>query len=147
MPSRQSELPSQEALWKPHITQQIWNMVSLLFLLLPLPYLFLHLYSGTGSDRRRKNLITGKFGSASLFTRHRHHCRESFGDIARLLQNNINEIVNQQVELVEADLNMVANENVMLESERDPEFRVRVGAAVESVLGELERIGRVFEDV
>jgi len=38
----------------------------------------------------------------------------------------VNEIVNQQVGLVEADLQMLRDENVVLESERDPELR-RVG--------------------
>ena len=57
------------------------------------------------------------------------------------------EIVNQQVGLVEADLHMLSNENVVLESERDPEFRTRVGAVVESVTAEVETIGRVFGDV
>jgi hypothetical protein len=59
----------------------------------------------------------------------------------------VNEIVNQQVGLVEADLQMLRDENVVLESERDPEFRRRVGAEVERVRGEVERIGRVVEDV
>jgi hypothetical protein len=59
----------------------------------------------------------------------------------------VNEIINQQVGLVEADLQMLRDENVVLESERDPEFRRRVGAEVERVRGEVERIGRVVEDV
>ena len=59
----------------------------------------------------------------------------------------MNEIVNQQVGLVEADLQMLRDENVALESERDPEFRRRVGGEVERVRGEVERIGRVVEDV
>jgi hypothetical protein len=59
----------------------------------------------------------------------------------------VNEIVNQQVGLVEADLQMLRDENVVLESERDPEFRRRVGAEVERARGEVERIGRVVENV
>ncbi|RYP50632.1 hypothetical protein DL768_003914 [Monosporascus sp. mg162] len=102
---------------------------------------------GSGSDRRRKDLITGKFGSPSLFNDHRHDCKEKFRDIARGLQDKVNEIVNQQVGLIEADLQMLRDENVMLESERDPEFRRRVGAEVERVKGEVDRIGRVVEDV
>lgn len=59
----------------------------------------------------------------------------------------MNELVNQQVGLIEADLRMLRDENVVLESERDPEFRRRVEAEVERVGGEVERIGRVVEDV
>ncbi|RYP01347.1 hypothetical protein DL765_010864 [Monosporascus sp. GIB2] len=102
---------------------------------------------GSGSDRRRKNLITGKFGSPSLFNDHRRDCKEKFRDIARGLQDKVNEVVNQQVGLIEADLRMLRDENVILESERDPEFRGRVGAEVESVRGEVDRIGRLVEDV
>ncbi|KAF2688370.1 hypothetical protein K458DRAFT_414140 [Lentithecium fluviatile CBS 122367] len=102
---------------------------------------------GNGSDRRRKDLITGKFGSPSLFNDHRRKCKESFRAIARALQEQVDEIVNQQVELVEADLRMLRDENVVLESERDPEFRRRVGAEVERVMGEVERIGHVVEEV
>ncbi|RYO90874.1 hypothetical protein DL766_001625 [Monosporascus sp. MC13-8B] len=86
---------------------------------------------GSGSDRRRKALITGKFGSPSLFNDHRHDCKAKFRDIARRLQDKVNEIVNHQVGLIEADLRMLRDENVMLESERDPEFRMRVGAEEE----------------
>ncbi|KAF2194396.1 hypothetical protein K469DRAFT_495226, partial [Zopfia rhizophila CBS 207.26] len=102
---------------------------------------------GSGSDRRRKDLITGKFSSPSLFNDHRRDCKEKFRDIARGLQDKVNEIVNQQVGLVEADLQMLRDENVVLESERDPEFRRRVGAEVERVKWEVDRIGRVVEDV
>lgn len=59
----------------------------------------------------------------------------------------MNEIVNQQVGLVEGDLHMLRDKNVVLESERDPEFRRRVMAEVERVRGEVERIGRVVGDV
>lgn len=57
------------------------------------------------------------------------------------------EIVNQQVWLVEADLQVLKDENVVLQSERDPEFRRRVGAEVERVRREVEGIRRAVEDV
>jgi len=56
-------------------------------------------------------------------------------------------IVKEQTELVEADLQMLRNENVVLESERDPEFRIRVGAEVEWARREVERIGRTVRGV
>ncbi|KAF2462919.1 uncharacterized protein BDR25DRAFT_298822 [Lindgomyces ingoldianus] len=102
---------------------------------------------GSGSDRRRKNLITGKFGSPSLFNDHRHDCKKRFRRIASGLQEKVDEVVNQQVGLVEADLQMLRDENVVLESERDPEFRRRVEVEVERVKGEVDRIGRMVEDV
>ena len=59
----------------------------------------------------------------------------------------MNEIINQQVQLIEADLEILGGENVVLESERDPEFRNGVAAEVEWIREEVEIIGRVFEDV
>jgi hypothetical protein len=102
---------------------------------------------GGGSDRRRKNLITGKFGSPALLNDHRSVCKESFREIARRLQDKVNEVVNQQVAAVEADLHMLSHENVALESEREPEFRRRLGAVVESAMEEVEEIGRVVGDI
>jgi hypothetical protein len=57
------------------------------------------------------------------------------------------EVVEQQIELMEADLQMLRDENVVLESERDPGFRMRVGAEVEWARLEAERIGRMVEVV
>jgi hypothetical protein len=104
-------------------------------------------YLGSGSDRRRKNLISGRFGSPSLFNDHRRDCKEKFRDIARELQDEVSEIVNQQVSLVEADLQTLRDRNVVLESESNPEFRRRLRTEVERIKGEVERIGRVVEDV
>lgn len=78
---------------------------------------------------------------------HRRDCKAEFRKIASELQDKVNEIVYQQVDLVEADLQMLRDENVVLESERNPEFRGRVMEEVRSVRREAERIGRVVADV
>jgi hypothetical protein len=52
------------------------------------------------------------------------------------------EVVKQQTGLLQADLQMLRDENVVLESERDPEFRRRVGSEVVRAKADAERIGR-----
>jgi hypothetical protein len=100
---------------------------------------------GSGSDRRRKNLITGRFGARGLFEEHRRECRKGFEDIAGALEDQLLEAVEEQVELVRANLQVLRDENVVLESERDPGFRRRVGAEMERVMGQVEELGRVVQ--
>ncbi|CAO2651427.1 Nn.00g039970.m01.CDS01 [Neocucurbitaria sp. VM-36] len=102
---------------------------------------------GTGSHRRRTSHITGRINSGSLFHEHRRFCKESFRDIVLELQDKLDEIVQEQLEFVEADLQILRDENVVLESERNPEFRRRVRAEMERVKGEVERLGRVVAHV
>lgn len=52
-------------------------------------------------------------------------------------------VVRQQVGYVETDLDVLRNENAVLESERDPEFKRRVETETERARREIERLGRV----
>ncbi|KAI2485011.1 hypothetical protein Ptr902_03951 [Pyrenophora tritici-repentis] len=83
---------------------------------------------GSGSDRRRKTLMTGAFGSVHMFNDQRRACKADFRDIACSLQKKVNESIRQQVQLIEADLQILKDGNTVLESERDPDFRSRVEA-------------------
>ncbi|KAJ4363420.1 hypothetical protein N0V83_009713 [Neocucurbitaria cava] len=98
---------------------------------------------GAGSDRRRKDLITGRISSRSLFNSHRQDSKERFRQLAAELQVKVRQVVYQQVELLEADLQTLRDENAVLDSERDPEFRRRVELEIGLVNGEVERLGRV----
>lgn len=69
-----------------------------------------------------------------------------FKNIACGLQDKVNHLVNQQVGHIEADLQLLRDENVVLESERDPSFRRRVKTEVERTIEHMGRIGRVVED-
>ena len=70
-----------------------------------------------------------------------------FREITQNLGTKVKETVEQQVALVEANLQILRDENVVLQSERDPEFRTRLAAEVESVQREVDRMGRVVGDV
>jgi uncharacterized protein YaaW (UPF0174 family) len=80
-----------------------------------------------------------------LFSSHRQLLKDTIRQLCASLQSKIIEVVDQQVALIMADLQMLQDENVILESERNPEFRARLAAELSKVTDEAERIGRVFE--
>jgi hypothetical protein len=69
--------------------------------------------------------------------------REEFLIVARETQKNLVEILDEQVGWVEADLKMLSDENTILESERDLQFRKRVEEVVDRAKREVERLGQV----
>ncbi|ORY11257.1 hypothetical protein BCR34DRAFT_484487 [Clohesyomyces aquaticus] len=102
---------------------------------------------GTGSDRRRKAIITTGFRAQTLFDDHRRRFRERFVEISNELQEQMATLIAEQLAFIEADLNTLKDENVVLESERNPEFRTRLATEVERVEDELTRVRRAVEEV
>jgi hypothetical protein len=96
---------------------------------------------------RRKKLITDKFSSPSLFEEHRLQCRKKFRDMTEKLQEGLSRVVEEQVNYITADLDMLRGENAVLESEKNPRFRMRVKKGVERAKREADRIARVVEAV
>ncbi|OQV10816.1 hypothetical protein CLAIMM_14754 isoform 3 [Cladophialophora immunda] len=93
---------------------------------------------GTGSDMRRKRIIRDGFGDDRLFDNHRRRFRNRFSDLARDLQDNIQEAIATHLAAIQSDLDTLKNENVALESERHPEFRRRVEEAVRDIRHRME---------
>jgi hypothetical protein len=114
-----------------------------IFATLPGRHLLILFYLGTGSDRRRKTLISGAFSSSNLFDKHRITCREKFRIVARDMQDALLEVVNEQVEQLEADLQILRDGNQITESERDVGFKKRVGVEVQIAKREVGRLGKV----
>ena len=56
------------------------------------------------------------------------------------------EAVNDHLALVENDMNALRNENVVLESEEDPEFRRCVERELERIRGEMVDIKRIVDN-
>jgi hypothetical protein len=67
-------------------------------------------------------------------------CRNKLRIIAREMQEALVEIVNEQVGHLEADLQILRDGNEIKECERDDAFKKRVGAEVDSVRAEVERL-------
>jgi hypothetical protein len=109
--------------------------------------LSLDVVAGNGSDRRRKDIITGGFGSPNLFVSHRRRLQELFKVAADALQEKILAVVHQQLAFVMADIETLKSENVILESERNPDFRLRLEEEMRVAKPEVERIGRLLSEL
>jgi hypothetical protein len=59
----------------------------------------------------------------------------------------VKKIVQKQIEFIEADLQMLRDEHVILDSERNPEFRIRVRTEVEWAKEEIDRISCRFRGI
>ncbi|KAF2638819.1 hypothetical protein P280DRAFT_404207 [Massarina eburnea CBS 473.64] len=93
---------------------------------------------GSGSDRRRKLLVSSRFSSRSLFDEHRQLFKEAFIDLSYDLEDKVTEVVYEQVELIEMDLDLIKSDNVVLESERNPRFCNAVREEVVRAKSDLE---------
>ncbi|KAF2026367.1 hypothetical protein EK21DRAFT_115930 [Setomelanomma holmii] len=96
-----------------------------------------------GNDSRRKTRVTGRFSSPALFEAHRRECRDKFRELARELQEQMIEVMDEQGERVKADLQLLRDGNAISESERDVGFKKRVSEEMRSVKEEVARLGRV----
>ncbi|KAF2789491.1 hypothetical protein K505DRAFT_365563 [Melanomma pulvis-pyrius CBS 109.77] len=102
---------------------------------------------GGGSDRRRKTIITDGFSSPTLFQDHRRRFKEQFVRISYELEVKMKDAITQQLAFIDADLNTLRDEKVVLESERNPEFRVRLTVELEEVKEAMRGIHRAIDDV
>ncbi|KAH8688822.1 hypothetical protein BGW36DRAFT_402321 [Talaromyces proteolyticus] len=102
---------------------------------------------GRGSDRRRKTIISSGFRSRSLFVDHRRRLRSQFISISEELQQETTDAVAQQLRFIETDLNTLRNENVVLESERNPEFRTRLELEVTQAREEMGTVRAAINDL
>ncbi|KAJ4302860.1 hypothetical protein N0V90_001751 [Kalmusia sp. IMI 367209] len=95
--------------------------------------------TGRGSDKRRKDIITRRFGSESLFTSHKRLFIDAFRGLSIKLESAITGAIAQQITLIEADLMMLRDENVILESE-NPHFRRILKREIQRTKTELDQI-------
>lgn len=71
---------------------------------------------------------------------HRRRFRRQFISISEKVQQETKDAVAQQLRFIENDLNTLRNENVVLESERNPEFRTRLEIEVTRAREEMETV-------
>ncbi|KAH8664648.1 hypothetical protein BX600DRAFT_464800 [Xylariales sp. PMI_506] len=96
--------------------------------------------SGSGSDRRRKNIINGTVGREGLFEGLLRDFEKGFAILATELQEKLQATVRSHLDDLKATLDMVRSENVALESEKNPEFRGRVEVCVIASKDKMESI-------
>lgn len=102
---------------------------------------------GGGSDRRRKATISTRFSSPNLFIDHRRQFRTKFFAISDTLQQEIKNAVTHQLAFITADLDTLRNENVVLESERNPEFRTRLATEVTRARQDMDILTGTLNDL
>jgi hypothetical protein len=73
--------------------------------------------------------------------------RNEFKNLARTLQSKLQAAIEADVDIIKGTLDIIRNENVELENERDPEFRARVAEQLRIVNQGLERIRAVIGEV
>ncbi|KAK3682814.1 hypothetical protein B0T22DRAFT_444981 [Podospora appendiculata] len=100
--------------------------------------------SGRGSHNRRKAIINGTLAQETLFEDLMRAFRKKFAARATELQRNIHNAVAINLRAIRQTLDMVRDENVALESERDPVFRLRVQEQVGAARDALRQIQAVI---
>ena len=105
------------------------------------------LQTGNGSDKRRKAIIRTSFSDEILFEILRIEFRKQFSTLACDHERKLREAINANLALVQNDIDTLRNENVALESERNPEFRRRVENEVVRIRREMVSIHRIVSDI
>jgi|SRR3569833_349813 len=100
---------------------------------------------GGGSDSRRKAIIDRRLRDEGLFKSHHGQFKGEFVRMCQDLESRMQDTVAAHMLVLEQTLDMLRNENVALESERDPEFRRRVADEIERVKETLVGIQQVVE--
>ncbi|KAL1845937.1 hypothetical protein Daus18300_014397 [Diaporthe australafricana] len=83
-------------------------------------------HGGSGSDRRRKGVVSRALSNETIFKDLMKEFKRRFELHANELQQEIVEVVSGHLDAVTGTLDLVREENVAEESERDPDFRRRV---------------------
>lgn len=89
---------------------------------------------------RRKAFLRATLSRESTFEALMLSLKAKFQESAAQLERNARMLARQHLDVFKSTLNMLREENVALESERDPGFRDRVAESVASVQVDLRRI-------
>ncbi|KAM7215631.1 hypothetical protein V8F06_009018 [Rhypophila decipiens] len=93
--------------------------------------------SGTGSDSRRKSIIRRQLSDEGMFEDIMTRFKTQFRDLVTDLQKAVQRAAKSHVAEICQTMNMLRDENVITESERDGEFRKRVEDEVARVRAQL----------
>ncbi|EFX05163.1 hypothetical protein CMQ_1799 [Grosmannia clavigera kw1407] len=99
--------------------------------------------SGRGSHRVRVDIINGTITQQSTFDKLLRDFKKCFNDLADGLQRDASEMAMAHLGSITETLNIVRSENIITESEQNPEFRLNVDAGVGAATDAVQRIQRV----
>lgn len=98
------------------------------------------LFTGRGSDRIRKSIIEDAFGAQSLWDGIMASTRTQFGAEVLVAKANVTAAAAAFFEGIKTDFDLLRQESVVRESERNPEFRNEVARELQ---GARQRLGVV----
>ena len=96
--------------------------------------------AGPGSHSRRKAIINAALANKELFNDLLKDSRTLFQTHTDTLQNMVQKSIASFLKVLKRTFDLVRRENVARESERDPDFRLRVEEAINNSRGEIKRI-------
>lgn len=103
-------------------------------------YKSLTYHVGSGSDRRRKDIIAGGFGRAGLFGDIMKQFRDGFRELSRVLQEGVQGAAAAYLGRVHEAMEILRNDEALGESEMDVEYHERVRVATGVAQAESQRI-------
>lgn len=95
---------------------------------------------GSGSWSRKKAIINQALSDEQQFTDLMRKLKRNFKELATKLDTDVLALVKEQLDAIDGTLDMIRNENVALESERDPAFRACVENVIESLNEAMDRV-------
>ncbi|KAM7200854.1 hypothetical protein V8F20_005096 [Naviculisporaceae sp. PSN 640] len=93
--------------------------------------------SGTGSDARRKSIVRRTLSDEGLFQDIMDKLCDRFVELSQELQESLHAAVGRNLAAIMETMNILRDENVIAESERDDEFRRRVEDELSRIQREL----------
>lgn len=101
---------------------------------------------GTGSDKRRKAIISRAIGSEVTFAAHRREFRRRQQASVSELRASLASVVNTHLLALIEEFDIIRIGNAAREAERDPEFRGRVQEKVACLREEMKQIELLFSE-
>jgi hypothetical protein len=77
----------------------------------------------------------------------RHACEKQFNESIYELQFGMRKVLHDEIDLIQVGLGALRDDNAVLESERDPEFRKRVTAKLEGARNGIEEAQQKMKEV
>ncbi|KAI0183617.1 hypothetical protein EV127DRAFT_352330 [Xylaria flabelliformis] len=102
------------------------------------------LESGTGSDARRKAIINSAVRQNGLFPDLLKRFKKGFEGHVNNCQELIQDVLSSHYDAIWDTFQIVRNDNVALESEKDPEFRGQVKSKLEVTKERMERVQSIL---
>lgn len=100
--------------------------------------------SGTGSWARKKSTINGKLAQEEQFRSLMQRSRNRFEGLAGQLQRDVQEKVRERLDVITGILDILRSDKIVEESERDPEFRMRVAEETQRAKVSMEEVQTVI---